>query len=192
MIIQHLKYPFYHTIIYNYFEKIEITKITEEINSLEDKCLDLQDDHHRDLFNRSNSESYNMDALFNQRRENSETLTSLRKVFDLKLETYVDKNPILGYLPTTNADVTYVQKYRNGSFYPPHVDGSVLTFLYPIHLQEFSGGELLFPKYDYSPHLEHNCLLIFPSYQIHKLGEIKSKHDGYVRYSINQRYYIGL
>ena len=190
MIIEHLKYPFYHTIIYNYFEKAEVTKIVDEINNLNEQNLDLNDVHHNQLRFRSNSESFNIDAIYNGRREDSQTLFSLTKVFDLKLEQYVESNPFLGYIPTTNSDVTYVQKYRNESHYPPHQDGSVLTFLYPIHLEEFSGGELLFPKYGYSPHLEHNCLMIFPSYQIHKLGEVKSKHDGYVRYSINQRFYI--
>ena len=42
MIIQHLKYPFYHTIIYNYFEKIEIAKITEEINIAIQTALNIR------------------------------------------------------------------------------------------------------------------------------------------------------
>jgi len=192
MIIQHLKYPFYHTIIFNYFEKSEISKIIEEIDRLSDQNLDFNDTHHNQLKTKSASESFNIDSIYGGHRQDSQILFSLSKVGDLKLEQHVEKNPLLGYLPLTNADITYVQKYKNGSHYPPHIDGSVLTFLYPIHLQNFSGGELLFTKYGYKPHLEHNCVLIFPSYQIHKLCEIQSNNEGYVRYSINQRFYIGL
>ena len=187
MIIEHLKYPFYHTIIYNYFEDIEIQKIVNEIDNIEYQKLD--DGHHTHLKNKAGSDSMCLDDVYSGRRDDSQVLFSI-SIINLKLEQYVDKNPFLGYLPMTNTDLTYVQKYRNGSHYFAHSDTSVLTFLYPIHLKEFDGGQLYFTDHDYTPRLEHNSILIFPSYKTHKLKEIKSKHDGFVRYSINQRFFI--
>tara|TARA_R100001509_G_scaffold157259_1_gene121215 strand:- start:364 stop:939 length:576 start_codon:yes stop_codon:yes gene_type:complete len=188
VIIEHLKYPFYHTIIYNYFEDIEIQKIVNEIDNIEYQKLD--DRHHTQLKNKAGSVPICLDNVYSDRRDDSQVLFSISNIINLKLEQYVDKNPFLGYLPMTNTDLTYVQKYRNGSHYFAHSDTSVLTFLYPIHLKEFDGGQLYFTDHDYTPRLEHNSILIFPSYKTHKLKEIKSKHDGFVRYSINQRFFI--
>jgi len=60
--------------------------------------------------------------------------------------------------------------------------------LYPIFLSKnFEGGNLSFPKHDYTPHLEDNSCLVFPSFEIHALSAVRSDEKGYVRASINQR-----
>ena len=74
MIIEHLKYPFYHTIIYNYFEDIEIQKIVNEIDNIEYQKLD--DRHHTQLKNKAGSVPICLDNVYNDRREDSQVLFS--------------------------------------------------------------------------------------------------------------------
>jgi hypothetical protein len=191
MYIKHFSCPFYHTIIYNFFEKNEVIKIVDEISNYDEIQRNQDDIHHNNLHKFNDTIAFSVDELFDNNRENSILLKLLEKINSLNLSQFKDKNPFLGYFPCTNLDNTFVQRYKNGSFYPPHDDGSaILTFLCPLYLQEFVGGELNFITYNYQPLLKHNSLLIFPSYEIHELNQIESNSNGYVRYSINKRYFI--
>jgi len=191
MNIKHFSHPFYHTIIYNFFEKHEISKIVNEISNYDEIEPHQNDNHHSNLYKFNNTISFCVDDLFANNRENSSLLRSLNKVNDLNLAQFTNKNPFFGYFPFTTTDVTFVQKYKNESFYPSHTDGNaILTFLCPLYLQEFNEGKLNFISHNYHPPLEHNSLLIFPSYEIHELSQIESNCDGYVRYSINRRYFM--
>jgi len=195
VIIQHLKHPFHHTIIYNFFDGVTLDAIKQEIISLIPVVESVvpEDAHHTKLLNTANTPSTWLDKVFGQEREASKILTSTREVFSLCTQGVLqDKdNPFIGYIPTSNHDTTYVQLYKNGSSYFPHQDAAVVTMLYPILLgKDFEGGKLTFTRYDYTPHLEDNCCLIFPSFEPHALSPVNSKDDGYVRASINQRLYI--
>lgn len=190
MHIQHIKHPFNHTIIYDFFEENEIEKIFLESNLIEEKNFTNEDHHHKYLDVMCNSKSFNLDQIFENNLDNSVILTLTKKIDHLKLYQHNHKNPFLGYFLDCSGSSTYITKYKNNSYYPPHSDGAILTSLFFIYLKEFEGGKLNFPEHNYSPKIKHNSVLIFPSYQIHKLGQIVSKNEGYVRYSINKRYFI--
>ena len=81
MIIEHLKYPFYHTIIYNYFEDIEIQKIVNEIDSIEHQKID--DGHHTHLKNKAGSDSMCLDDVYAGRRIDSQTLFAVSNIINL-------------------------------------------------------------------------------------------------------------
>ena len=120
----------------------------------------------------------------------SKTVFLTMFLFHLGLEKYVKQNPLLGFIPLSTEDLTYVQRYQNGSYYHTHCDRSVLTAVHLIYVQDFKGGQLHFPEHNYTPPLKHNKCIIFSGYENHGVKEIKSDHKGYIRYSINQRLYL--
>jgi hypothetical protein len=191
MKIIHFNYPFHHTIINNFFEQIELDLIIDEIMNYDEsiKCLDK---HHCPLYENHNTISFDLDTIFKNNREDSKVLNILNKINDLDFENLSKENPFLGYYLTTNHDRTFVSKYKSKSSYFYHKDGSVLTFLFVIFLKPFNFGNLTFQKNNYVPNLNHNSLIIFPSYEIHKVSQIETETESneYLRLSINKRYWI--
>lgn len=189
MRVEYFEKPFYHTIIYDFFSQDEINILKKELNQLQH--TDIQKDQHHELvLENGNVESYLLDVIYEDRRRNSEILTLITKIYNMYWDSKLDlsKNPFLNYIGLSNADNTVVHAYKNDSSYFEHHDQSVLSFLYPFFEKPFSGGELIFG--DYVPKLESNCCLIFPSYEKHRVLPIKTKEQGMVRWSINQRIFI--
>ena len=190
MRIQHLEYPFHHTIVYDIFDVDELAMIRTEI----ERYIDIQvnpnakDEHHEKLLNTNGTLSFNLDALHATNRSGSSILSLIRKVYDLGAKGLLKDNPFCGYITTSNADNTFVQLYKNGSSYFEHKDGAVLSFLYPFNYAD--GGELVFTEHKYIPYLTNNCCLIFPSFETHKVTPVITEKSDVVRVSINQRIYI--
>lgn len=189
MRIEYFKKPFYHTIIYDFFSQDELDIIKNEINQLEHSNSE-KDLHHRLVLENGNVESYLLDVIYNDRRQDSNILALITKIYNMYWDSKLDaaKNPFLNYIGLSNSDNTVIQAYENDSSYFEHHDQSVVSFVYPFFEKPFDGGELIFG--DYVPKLESNCCLIFPSYEKHKVLPIKSKESGTVRWSINQRIFI--
>ena len=194
MKIRHLSRPFYHTIIDNFYEEEELKKVTleiEKLNHFDLQCLSpTSDRHHTMLFSDFHTESFCLDQIYGKEDYKSVIMNVSKKLYNLELEKDSHKNPFLGYIPHIDKDTFFIQKYSNGSFYPIHQDESVFTFLCVIEVQSHKGGELFFSKHRYTPRLKNNMGLIFPGYELHEVKQIKCKHSGYLRYSINQR--VGL
>lgn len=189
MRIEYFKKPFYHTIIYDFFSQDELVIIKNEINQLEHSNSE-KDLHHRLVLENGNVESYMLDVIYNDRRQDSNILALITKIYNMYWDSKLNvaKNPFLNYIGLSNSDNTVIQTYENDSSYFEHHDQSVVSFVYPFFEKPFDGGELIFG--DYVPKLESNCCLIFPSYEKHKVLPIKSKESGTVRWSINQRIFI--
>jgi Rps23 Pro-64 3,4-dihydroxylase Tpa1-like proline 4-hydroxylase len=193
MKISHYKTPFYHVIIDNFFTNEEIVEIHNEIITIQksQSILTIREDdkHHYDLLHKNKTSSYCLDALYEGQRQKSSILRLVTKVYSLNFEDH--KNPFLNYIPISNQDMTYVNVYKNGSSYDAHQDGAVLTFLYVFYDEPraYIGGNLIFPNYEYEPELLNNSLIIFPSYELHKVTEMVAE-DHVGRYSINQRIWI--
>jgi hypothetical protein len=198
MKIRHRKHPFYHTLIEDYANEEELQMLTKEINGyskLQMRAVQMRmggrlDPHHEQLLLENKSEAYCADDIFAGNRSKSYVLEFGRKIFHLGLEKYVKQNPLLGFIPLTTEDIIYIQRYRNGSHYYTHNDTSLLTAVHLIYVQDFKGGELHFPDHNYTPPLKHNKCIIFSGYENHRVNEIKSDYEGYIRYSINQRLYL--
>ena len=198
MKIRHRKHPFYHTLIEDYANEDELQMLTKEINGyskLQMRAVQMRmggrlDPHHEQLLLENKSEAYCADDIFAGNRSKSYVLEFGRKLFHLGLEKYVKQNPLLGFIPLTTEDIIYIQRYRNGSHYYTHNDTSLLTAVHLIYVQDFKGGELHFPDHNYTPPLKHNKCIIFSGYENHRVNEIKSDYEGYIRYSINQRLYL--
>ena len=188
MKIQHYKEPFFHTIVYDFFTESQMKNVLQDIDSLRE--LHTNDDHHKDVLEKDKTESHHVDSIYEDDREKSSILKHTEKIFLMNLDHYTNDNPFLGLIPLTSTYTTFISKYKNGSKYSIHHDHGVLTFLTLLNVKPYTGGELIFTKYDYVPTIKNNSCLIFPSYEMHKVNEVISEHDGHVRHSINQRIYI--
>lgn len=188
MIIQNLKYPFYHTIIYNYFTSTEYEKVFAECEYLTKNIGDenlLDDEHHTKLFKVGKTKSFMLDLIYEGKREESHILQNMKKIFNIDIK----ENPFSGYVTLSNFDQTVLNEYKEGSRYFKHDDKGILTFLYTIWKEPktWQGGDLIFNEYDYKPYLRSNCCLIFPSFELHEVEILRGEG---IRYSINQMIYI--
>lgn len=193
MLIQHIKYPFAHTIIYDMFDETELSQIHSEVDKLiANTVVRPSDEHHVRLSNENKTISLCLDQIYEGARNNSNTLKLIKKVYELNTRGALvsNDNPFLKYILISNSDNTYLQLYRDGSSYFEHDDKAVLTFLYPFK-KDSAGGNLIFTDYGYTPHLTDNCCLIFPSFERHRLSPVESDDkEAIVRFSINQRIFI--
>jgi hypothetical protein len=189
MKIKYIEKPFYHTIIYDFFDDAELNDIKNEINLIKNEHVQL-DQHHESILANGNVKSYSLDILYENRRHESKILDLTTKVYKLYFDGKIDrsKNRFLNYIGLSNADNTMLHAYGNDSSYYEHHDKSVLSLVYPFFDTDFDGGELVFGNY--KPKLESNCCLIFPSYEQHKVTQIKTTESGIVRWTINQRIFI--
>lgn len=181
MNIQHFIEPFYHSIINNFFNTEELSGIFKEINAVENSA-EFKDPHHAQV----RAQSHSLDILYENRREDSTILQLITKIYKLKLDTV--QNPLLNYIGISNADNTMLHAYANGDSYFEHHDNAVLSFVYTFRIKPYTGGDLMFGNY--KPVLDHNSLIIFPSYVRHQVTPISSEQSGTVRYTLNQRIFI--
>ena len=71
------------------------------------------------------------------------------------------------------------------SHHADHATISAVTTFWKVP-KEFTGGELKFPEYEYTPHMDNNTIILFPSFEQHEVSTVIGKG----RFSINQFYFI--
>ena len=81
--------------------------------------------------------------------------------------------------------------YHDGDYYEPHTDKTVQFLGFSYFYREpkkFEGGELMFPKYDYTFDCPNNSLIMMPGWVEHGVTKISIKNsdyfDGYGRYAV--------
>lgn len=189
--------PFHHTIIYDYFSEVEVDSIISEANTLYRTLdpLDLLkpgDEHHKNLITKGSTTSFNIDLIYDNRRQDSSIVEASRKIFALDTTRCFEysRNRNLKYIHTTKRDITYLNIYKTGSFYSMHDDSAVLTILSVLSdTKEKLKDCLTFPEFNYTPNLPHNTCIIFASYELHQVDEVEC-YSNSSRISINQRLYI--
>lgn len=186
MIIQHLSYPFHHTIIYDYFSKIEFEEIYDECEYISSnvpvKDFDaIGDIHHSELVKFDKTKPYFLDEMYCDNRNKSNILIHTRKLFHLDLTD----NPFSEYIKTSTHDRTTLNVYKKGSSYHKHKDTCILTVIHTIWKEPktWTGGDLFFSDCGYKPFLKSNCCFIFPSFNRHEVQALQG--DG-VRYTVVQ------
>ena len=120
-----------------------------------------------------------------------ETTVNRKIFYEETLEVVSNISDCCSLAKDCNWDTTKVRYYHNGEYYKPHTDKAMpfLAFSY-FHKQpkRFTGGELTFPKYDYSFDCDNNSLIIFPGWVEHGVNEVSIQnsdyYDGYGRYAI--------
>ena len=185
--------PFPHVIFHNFYNKDELDLIWEELNfyTKPGKLLEAKD--FGGVIDKTNSHALLLDDIYKDKnRALSNILTVNRKVFDSAvLETFAQAHDCCCIAPYSNWDCTKIRYYHNDEYYEPHTDKSMqfLAFSY-FHKEpkKFSGGELIFPKYDYKFECPNNSLIMMPGWVEHGVSKVKIEdseyYDGYGRYSI--------
>ena len=186
------KKPFPHLIVNNFYNETELELIWEELKfyTKPDKFFEAKD--FGGVVDKTNSHAIILDEIYKKNRKLSNILNVNRKLFTSDaLDLFAKIEDCCCIANKSNWDITKVRYYHNDEYYDPHTDKSFqfLAFSY-FHKQpkKFSGGELLFPKYDYQYLCNNNSMIIFPGWVEHGVSKVKiddsDYYGGYGRYSI--------
>lgn len=188
-----LKEPFPHLILYNFYNDKELKLIWEELNfyTKKDKLFEAKD--YGGIPERTNSKALWLDQVYPDKyRSLSNILTVNRKMFDkVVLNLFSDIHDCCSIAKDCNFDVTKVRYYHNGDVYEPHTDRMIQFLGFSYFYREpkkFEGGELIFPKYDYTFDCPNNSLIMMPGWVEHGVTEVKIENsdyfEGFGRYAI--------
>ena len=177
MNIIHYKEPFYHTIIENCFDYTTLFKIKKEIlwlkNEIKEETINnynTNSEHNIKLYKNHSIKSDFLDIIFLNKREKSIILNQNKKIYNvLYTPQNCTNNPYLNYIPITCADTTQIQIYSENTNYHKHHDAGILSFVYKFFIPNdgICYGDLIFEKENYTPKLNDNSCIIFPSYELH-------------------------
>jgi hypothetical protein len=190
-----LKEPFYHTIIEDYYDEQEQSLIWQELDFLNQPGKLLGREMTGDPLASENKKGIFLDVLYGVNRQVSNILTVNRKLFNVLNDSKNDiKNPFHNFVLNCNRDMTLVSYYSDGCFYGTHKDLNTMTAVTTFweEPKQFSGGQLVFTDYDYEPKMNHNTLILFPSFERHCVTEVKNENENgkNSRYTINQFFTI--
>lgn len=182
MRIQHLTVPFNHTLIYDIYSPQQYSLVLQELQQLKPH---LQDKTQSGDPRSKGMLGLSLDWYYQEDRSKSHILNTNRMIFDMTDKLV--ENPFLTYLDMSNEDLTQVNYYPDGSDYAHHADHAVISAVTTFwNERTFIGGELYFKEYDYSPYMESNTMILFPSFEQHEVTEV----TGEGRYSVNQFFFI--
>ena len=187
------KDPFPHMIVENFYNDDELKLIWEELDfyTKDGKLFDAHE--FGGVIDKTNSKAIWLDKIFSKKYRNlSNILKVNRKLFDSAvLEAFSSVHDCCSIAKFCNYDVTKVRYYHDGDYYEPHTDKTVqflgFTYFYR-EPKKFEGGELIFPKYDYTFDCPNNSLIMMPGWVEHGVSKISIKNsdyfDGYGRYAV--------
>jgi Rps23 Pro-64 3,4-dihydroxylase Tpa1-like proline 4-hydroxylase len=187
------KDPFPHMIVENFYNDDELKLIWEELDfyTKDGKLFDAHE--FGGVVNKTNSKAIWLDKVFDKKYRNlSNILKVNRKLFDSAvLEAFSSVHDCCSIAKFCNYDVTKVRYYHDGDYYEPHTDKTVQFLGFSYFYREpkkFEGGELIFPKYDYTFDCPNNSLIMMPGWVEHGVSKISIKNsdyfDGYGRYAV--------
>tara|TARA_B100001989_G_scaffold854_1_gene624 strand:+ start:929 stop:1561 length:633 start_codon:yes stop_codon:yes gene_type:complete len=185
--------PFPHMIVENFYNDDELKLIWEELDfyTKDGKLFDAEE--FGGIVNKTNSKAIWLDKVFPKKyRSLSNILTVNRKLFDSAvLDAFSSVHDCCSIAKFVNHDTTKVRYYHDGNYYEPHTDKTVQFLGFSYFYREpkkFEGGELIFPKYDYTFSCDNNSLIMMPGWVEHGVSKVSIKDsdyfDGYGRYAI--------
>ena len=185
--------PFPHLIFHNFYDEKELKLIWEELKfyTKPNKLFDVED--YQGVVGSTKAKAIALDSVFTGKtRVLSNILTVSRKVFDSQiLQPFSEIHDSCSLAKLANYDITKVRYYHNGDYYKPHTDSyfEFLAFSYFYkEPKKFSGGNLIFPKYNHEFNCQNNSLIMFPSWVEHGVSEISIQDSDY--FEGNGRYAI--
>jgi hypothetical protein len=191
MIVQSLKFPFDHTIIYDVFEPLQVTSLVEEAKNIyqtydKKAAVDMleNDQHNLGVIEKYGTNVYVIDRVMPNGVIRN-LCWNIPKLFFLNA---IDKTYLTNYFHAVSHDKIYLQLYKNGNSYPAHRDCSTFSIVYVFYSNPNStieGGEVKFTDYNYKPHLLHNSCIMFPGWINHEVSQFKSDDNNF-RISLSQ------
>jgi predicted 2-oxoglutarate/Fe(II)-dependent dioxygenase YbiX len=159
-------------VIDNFYSETELKEIKDELSLLssvaELKIFSNNSaiDEKNNLLQKSNS--FFLDALYQDKRNLSKILNINRKLFSEELKTkLINKNLFYSHIFNVNFDTTLLNFYGPTDYYKPHKDSSCFTALTFFALKEFNGGDLVFSEYGIKIGAVENRMVIFPGFVLH-------------------------
>jgi hypothetical protein len=166
-------------IVDNFYSVSELKEIKDELKLLsavaELKVFVNKPAKDEENNSKQKSNSFFLDTLYNNKRDLSKILTLNRKLFSNELnEKLVEKNLFYRQVQDVNSDSTLLNFYKSTDYYKPHNDTTCFTALTFFTLEEFYGGDLVFPEYNLKVGAVENRMVIFPGFVLHGSEEVKS------------------
>jgi len=164
-------------IIDDFYSETELSEIKDELKLLsavaELKVFVNKPAKDEEDNPKQKSNSFFLDGFYRGKRELSKILTLNRKLFSKEVRTkLVEKNLFYEHIFHSDFDTTLLNFYEPTDYYQPHKDSSCFTALTFFKLEEFSGGDLVFPEYDIKVEAVENRLVIFPGFVLHGAEEV--------------------
>lgn len=194
-IITKIEHPFPYLKIENMYSDEELELISQELVFLNhDHKLEGPKDTasavDNDIMLKQNKGLF-LDNIY-RKREISNILNINRKTFNKEyLKLYASLSFGYNSILNCNHDSTLVSYYENGGYYHSHRDIAVhtaLTWFFKVP-KLFEGGNLIFTEYDEVVEINHNMTIIFPSFVLHSVEEIRINENhprGFGRYCMSQ------
>jgi predicted 2-oxoglutarate/Fe(II)-dependent dioxygenase YbiX len=174
MVVSFLDLPnnFSIAIVDNFYSETELKEIKDELKLLsavaELKVFVNKAAEDEENNSKQKSNSFFLDDFYNNKRELSKVLNANRKLFSEELRTkLVEKNLFYDHIFNVNRDTTLLNFYKPNDYYKPHKDNSCFTALTFFTLEEFYGGDLVFPEYNIKVNAVENRMVIFPGFVLH-------------------------
>jgi len=167
-------------IVDNFYSETELKEIKDELKLLSAlaeleifKNRMVAQDEENNLKQKGNS--FFLDELYSNKRNLSKILNVNRKLFSEELRIkLVEKNLFYNHIVNVNYDITLLNFYKPTNYYKPHKDDSCFTALTFFSLEEFNGGDLVFPEYNIKVKSVENRVVIFPGFVLHGSEEVTS------------------
>lgn len=109
-------------------------------------------------------------------RDFSNILAVNRRVYSKEvIEAYSDLHFTYKTVTMCNKDTTLLSYYEDSDYYHGHSDFAVATSLTWLYREpkSFTGGDLVFPDYNHTIHIENNMMVMFPSVVVHEVPKIQ-------------------
>jgi hypothetical protein len=179
MLIQKMIEPFEHVVIDDVYTEDELALIWRELYFLRGKFEQPSETGSaiaEGITLKTNTALF-IDGIYTDRKF-SDILSVNRKVFGVTvLDALAELHPAYGVARWCDSDYTVLNYYGDNNYYHAHSDVSVFTFITFLVQQSlgYSGGNFLFPDFDYTIEQKNNRLVIFPGCIRHQVTEVKLK-----------------
>jgi hypothetical protein len=192
MIVHTLKQPFGHVIVENTFDEREYNNVWNELMFLQPKMRNGHDTGaSQNMFGATNKNGFGifLEDFFKFSNHSDIFLCTRKLISNFMISSVSNFDIYFQLFDRINTDTVLTQCYKNGDYYLPHKDSGLFTIVTLLHNtpKKYSGGEFVFPEYNYEVSLENNHSIIFPSMVLHEVKEVitESKNMQDFRYTIS-------
>ena len=186
--------PFPLMVVENFYNKEELSLIWEELNfyTRPEKLLDAEG--YGGIVDRTNAKALILDEIYTKQYRNvSNILTINRKLFQCGvLDKFSEIHGCCSIANQSNHDITKIRYYHDKEYYDPHTDKGFQFLAFSYFYKEpkkFTGGDLIFPSYDFKISCKNNTTVIFPGWVEHGVRKVSIQNsdyfDGWGRYCIS-------